>query len=204
MTDSLECFDWSERVIASALATQTFQRKAVVITPNCNWTGYECDLLVVEQRLRVIDVEIKISRSDLKKDAGKDKWWHRQYGPRAPGTYRQEVISTARPHPPRIWKHYYAMPERVWDDSLLQFLPSQASGVITLKEKRGLVVATVVKRAKPNNDAYVLTPAQAVDVARLANLRYWDARHELDNARSRIKEMRERELMGAVNGSTGE
>lgn len=67
---------WSEKIIASALACQVFERKHLVLVPNCSWPGSECDLLVVTCDLRIIDVEVKISRSDLKADAAKDKWFH--------------------------------------------------------------------------------------------------------------------------------
>lgn len=70
---------WSEHAIARALVRQTFNRKYLVVVPNCNWTGHECDLLVVTENLRIIDVEIKISRADLKADAKKEKWWHREH-----------------------------------------------------------------------------------------------------------------------------
>ena len=37
---------WSEQLIARTLARQTFEKKNLVIVPNCNWTGNECDLPV--------------------------------------------------------------------------------------------------------------------------------------------------------------
>ena len=66
MSDTLR---WSENLIAATLARVVFQHKHLVIVPNCSWPGSECDLLVVTPNLRVIDVEIKISRADLKADA---------------------------------------------------------------------------------------------------------------------------------------
>lgn len=54
---------WNANLIAGALARQFFQRKHLVVVPQCNWTGHECDLLVVTTDLRVIDVEIKVSRA---------------------------------------------------------------------------------------------------------------------------------------------
>jgi len=195
---------WSERKIAAALARQTFQRKYLVVVPNCNWTGHECDLLVVTENLRVIDVEIKISRSDLKADAKKDKWWHRQHAgwegyiektPSRQIPRRRAVYSKTLRMPPRVWKHYYAMPAEIWDDSLLECLPSPSSGVILLEEcgwPKPPIVADVVRRAKPNKDASKLEPAQAVDIARLASLRMWDAYDRLDSAGRETVEWRDR------------
>ena len=163
---------WSEGKIARAIALQTLARKCVVLVDNCNWTGHECDVLAVTTDLRIIDVEVKISRADLKADAKKDKWWHRLgwsplHGPEAP-----------RKHPPKVWKHYYAMPADIWKPELLDCLPSPASGVLLLREQRNSTTPLAVyveRRATPAKDAYRLKPEQVMDIARLANLRMWQA-----------------------------
>lgn len=171
---------WDENRVAGALAMQTFQRRALVIVPRCNWTGHECDLLVVCQDLRIIDVEIKISRADFKADAKKDKWWQlwdwETDGPWQGHTYARK---NRRPRelPRKVWKHYFAVPDEIWSDDLLEFLPSKSCGVITLWRNGGTghVVANVVKRAVPSRDAEKISPAAAVDIARLASLRMWDS-----------------------------
>lgn len=164
---------WSEGKIARAIALQTLAKKCVVLVDRCNWTGHECDVLAVTTDLRIIDVEVKISRSDFKADAGKDKWWHR------PGWLWSEPrpAPTHRDWPPKVWKHYVAMPRDLWDDAFFAFMPSPRSGLLLVREQRGgaQVVVECVRRAAPNKDAAKLTPAQAVDIARLANLRMWDA-----------------------------
>ena len=176
-------YPWSEPVIAAALVRQTFQRKCLVVVPNCMWTGHECDLLCVEPRLRIIDVEIKISRADLKADAKKDKWW-RSLGY---GGYRlsdgkyEPPPREPRTWPTKVWKHYYALPASIYRQELLDALPSPASGVIKLSAVRHhensvpVVYAVVQRRAKPNPQADRLKPEQVADIARLATLRLWDA-----------------------------
>lgn len=162
---------WSEGVIARHVATQTLAKKCVVLVDRCKWTGYECDVLAVTADLRVIDVEVKISRADFKADAAKDKWWHRM-------TWGEPGPRQHRPWPPKVWKHYVAMPADLWDHALFEFMPSQASGLLLVREQRSRVTPIAVhceRRAKPNTDAQKLSPAQAVDIARLANLRMWDA-----------------------------
>jgi hypothetical protein len=165
---------WSEHIIARAIALQTLARKCVVLVDNCNWTGHECDVLGVTTDLRIIDVEVKISRADLKADAKKDKWWHRQfwrYG-------EPEPAHIPRAWPPKVWKHYYAMPFDIWRPELVDALPSKASGILLLREQKNSVTPLAVhveRRATPNKDAKKLTPEQAVDIARLANLRMWEA-----------------------------
>lgn len=167
---------WSEHTIARAIALQTLARKCVVLVDNCNWTGHECDVLGVTTDLRIIDVEVKISRADLKADAKKDKWWNRQYGAWNPDLRRQEITATARQHPPKVWKHYYALPREIWRPELLDCLPSKASGVLLLRERRGSgIEVNCERRATPNKDATRLKPEQVMDIARLANLRMWEA-----------------------------
>ena len=178
----------NERSIARVLAVGFFARKYLVMVPNCNWTGNECDLLALDEKLRVIDIEVKISRSDLKADADKYKWWHREfagYGPqteiRGPcGEYigmRQETIynKTLREWPPKVWKHYYCMPADIWSDDLIDALPSPRSGVILLEQDRhGGLRHNLKRRAQPSKDAKPVPVEQAVNIARLASLRMWE------------------------------
>lgn len=187
---------WSEHTIARAIALQTLARKCVVLVDNCNWTGHECDVLAVTNDLRIIDIEVKISRADLKADAKKDKWWRRYYDgtveevtlPGGRKYQRQVQQSTPLVHPRKVWKHYYALPQEIWKPELLECLPSKASGVILMREQRNSVtpvVAEVVRRATPEKDAFKLTPAQVMDIARLANLRMWEA-YRLRDAEAKL------------------
>lgn len=187
--------EWNENLIARALALQTFNRRSLVVVPNCNWTGYECDLLVVTPDLRIIDVEIKISRADLKADAAKYKWWESKFL-----GYGEEVTTEKfgyatrhrpalyekikRDWPPKVWKHYYAMPADIWKPELLDTI-NATSGVILLKKQEGgaPIIASVEKQAKPNRDAAKISAAAAVDIARLASLRMWESFQMLEHER---------------------
>lgn len=170
---------WNEGLIARAVALQTLAKKCVVLVDRCNWTGYECDVLAVTNDLRIIDVEVKISRADLKADAKKDKWWHRlTYAEAQQRGVDMWSRGDARQHPPKVWKHYYALPAEIWKPELADCLASECSGVLLVRERRNSTVPVVVeciRRAMPAKDAYRLTPEQAVDIARLANLRMWEA-----------------------------
>lgn len=194
---------WSEHAIARALVRQTFNRKYLVVVPNCNWTGHECDLLVVTENLRIIDIEIKISRADLKADAKKEKWWRREYighwpevtemrhHPRLDKLVVQSVQrryrykSTPKDWPSKVWKHYYALPKEIWRPELLSVLPSPRSGVLLLdgdgyRPAGDAMRIDCVRRAAPNRDAPAISPVAAVDIARLASLRMWDAYGRLE------------------------
>jgi len=196
---------WTEHGIARAIALQILDRKCVVLVDNCNWTGHECDVLAVTRDLRIIDIEVKISRSDLKADADKGKWWHRTF---AGVGERKEVFdesgrlmsvmqpslwnSEALTHPRKVWKHYYAMPAEIWKPELLECLPSKASGILLLSEQRNSTTPIAVhceRRATPCKAAAPITAADALDIARLANLRMWEAYRRRDAA---IEDMRKR------------
>lgn len=188
---------WSETSIARALALQVFARKYLVMVPNCNWTGYECDLLAVAPGLRIVDIEVKISRSDLKADAKKEKWWHREFkgyaepvehfkdGRLQKVTRARLTDDTPREWPPKVWKHYYALPLDIWKRDLLDSLPSKSSGLILLREHEGTVYANIERRAVPNRDAKAIEPADAIDLARLASLRMWNTYQALDDERAK-------------------
>ena len=121
---------WSERLIGRELATQIFNRKYLVVVPNCNFTGNECDILAVTENLRIVDVEVKISRADLKADAKKLKWYH-NYDWRLDGKWLGEQTERRpRQWPSKVWKHYYALPEDIWTPELLKII-APVSGVIT-------------------------------------------------------------------------
>lgn len=190
---------WSEEAIASALPRQTFNRKYLAVVPNCNWTGHECDLLAMTENLRVIDVEIKISRADLKADAKKEKWWRREYFGQWPSVSelrystlshglveirrdrRARYKSTPKDWPNKFWKHYYALPAEIWTDDLLDGQGSPASGVLLLTSDGRQMRARVRRLAIPNREAKPISSAAAVDIARLASLRMWDAYERLEH-----------------------
>lgn len=179
---------WSEHSIARAIALQTLARKCVVLVDNCNWTGHECDVLGVTTDLRIIDVEVKISRSDLKADAKKDKWWHKfacghETVETARGGYQRTLYDkTPLLHPRKVWKHYYALPKEIWKPELVECLPSSASGVLLLWEHAGRIQVSCERRSTPAKDACRLKPEQVMDIARLQNLRMWEAYHRRDEA----------------------
>ncbi len=181
---------WSEPMIYRELAREIFQRKCIVMVPNCSWTGNECDLLVVTKDLRIIDVEVKISRADLRLDLKKDKWWHWLRWD------QRDLPRQRRDWPQKVWKHYYAMPAEIWRIELLDEIP-KTSGIILCRPWRNSEIkftAHVERRSKPCRDAARITAVDAVDIARLANLRMWDALADLERVILDNKKIRALEL----------
>lgn len=167
-------------MIGRSLAIQVFHHKCLIVVPNCTWPGAECDLLAVRPDLRLVDVEIKISRSDLKADKDKEKWLHpwdfREHGWRRAQPGERERVQW----PAKIWKHYYALPKDIWKDELAEDI-SPMSGILLMRERDDGRVSTMVHRqAKPNRDAMAICPEDAIHLARLASVRMWDAYLELE------------------------
>ena len=181
---------WTAREIGRAIFWNVFNGRHVVVVPDCQWTGAECDMLVVRNDLRLVDIEIKISRSDLKADAHKDKWFD------MPNTwpYRTERPKTPRTHPAKIWKHYYCMPSEMWDDSLLPFI-QPASGILFIRSRDTYPIVTIKRQAKPNREARPIDAEDVCDIARLSQVRMWKAYDEIDSFR------REREQLQQVTVS---
>ena len=156
-------------LMAHKLVTQIFRRKAIIIVPECFWAGDEADLLVVTNNMRLIDIELKISRADLKRDRQKQKWWK-----------TSSWISTvdgkgvrnraALTHPNRVWKHYFAMPKAIWTDDLVNCLPSPASGIILFDESGS---PNIYRMSKPDTTSPKIKPESCLELARLEHLRYW-------------------------------
>lgn len=177
---------WTERSVAGVLARNSFDN-ALCVLPNAGWSGCdigEIDMLVVAPCLRVIDVEIKISRSDLKADAKKRKWWY-QPNLTLPGPRDGEALEW----PGGAWKHYYAMPADIWKPELLTALPSPASGVLLVHDLHDIGRyrwgrVSCARRAKPNPNAKPVEIRELRKLARLTSLRMWDAYQEVDVKRS--------------------
>jgi hypothetical protein len=168
---------WTEGIIARAIAMQHLNRSCFVMVDNCNWTGNECDVLAVTKDLRILDIEIKISRADFKADTNKGKWWHSHIGTWIDGKY-QAPEPTRRAWPRKVWKHFYAMPADLWKPEMKLQLASPHSGVLLVRESpwnAGRVEVYTEIRANPDREAQRLTPAEVIDIARLGNLRMWNA-----------------------------
>lgn len=172
-------FKWTAREIARSLYLQAFNMKHLVLLPNCYFPGSECDLLVVRNDLRMMEVEIKISRSDLKADATKDKWFDRptrwDYG-------RERPAGVPLTHPKRIWKHYYCMPHELWKDDLAGYI-QPTSGVILMREFGAKPYCHIHRQAKAAKVCDKIDLADLCQLARIATDRMWRAFDEVDSFR---------------------
>lgn len=165
---------WSEYSIAAYLSRFTFKREHLIVVPNCGWTGHECDLLVIKKNLMIIDVEIKISYGDLKNDPLKDKWY-RAWDWKIDGIWSKDNPRRKRDWPTKVWKHYYCLPKEIWKPELFDVLPVNSGILFMTHNGNGNINITLGRPAKPHRDAEPISAGDAIDIARLASLRMWNA-----------------------------
>lgn len=168
---------YTEIRMISALARNTF-KDMLCCVDNTYAIGSECDLLVVTCQLRCIDVEVKISRADLKADAKKDKW-HTEGGYNYGTGERYPRIGIMWPR--NVWKHYYAIAADIWRDDLLEHCqPNSGVLVVNLSPSGEFRSIDVKRRCRANSAQQPLAPADLCNIARLTSLRLWDARKALE------------------------
>lgn len=134
-------------------------KTADLVVPNVSWgfLDWEADLLVVTQRGRLNEIEIKTSVADFRADAKKDKWLRPVINQRF-----NETINC----------FYYAMPLEVYEkvkDEIPEF-----SGVIVYYHETKK--SAVTKKPKINRTARSLKDSDKVKLARLLCFRYWSLR----------------------------
>jgi hypothetical protein len=135
-------------------AANFFDIRRNIIVPNVSWgLGlHECDLLVVRrQSLCAIEVEIKTTKADLKKDARK------RHGHKSN----------------KIRQMYFAVPEKLAAFALETLDPE--IGVLSVVGLR----ATQIRPARIRAGARPLSQAEALTLATLGTMRIWSLKRNL-------------------------
>lgn len=134
-------------------------RRRWLAVPNVYWgwgLSYEADLIAISKNGYCTEVEIKVSKQDLRADFEKAKW--------RPGM-----------HDPRISRMYYAVTEPL-QDLALELVPKEF-GIIVAKAGRNETSppnAFVVRVAKKRDGAQKVSDADIQTLQRLGVIRYWD------------------------------
>lgn len=130
-----------------------------VIVPNASWgmSLHECDLLIIRNTGYAVEVEIKVSKADLKKDALK----------------RHGHNSN------RIKELYFAVPDKLYD-AAVEYAPERA-GIITVEhwEHYPFVEGSVKRKAVLNVLARPLNEDEIRTAMRLAGMRIWGLKERL-------------------------
>ena len=154
--------DVAKEIASSTTCLGMRYRDNVFVLQNVSWGFFhwgECDYLVCRRNGKLIDVEIKTTISDLRKDFGKAKWNGKAY------LYERS-----------IYMHYYALPVDIFDAAKPIIEESRIdSGIVvidTSKRYRG-GACRVAKLAKANDESKALDHTRIVNLARLGMFRYW-------------------------------
>jgi len=124
------------------------------IIPNVSWGAgiHECDLLVIKRSKWAIEIEIKISKSDMKADLKKEH------------QHKHELIS----------KLYYAMPVDIYEQCK-DIIPIYA-GIYVIDNS---LFVKCIREATINKDARKLTDKEITNILRLGNMRTWSMREKI-------------------------
>ena len=140
------------------LVADFFNVRTKIIVPNVYWgmkLNYEVDLFVLTRSRYAYEVELKVSKSDLKKDMSKK---HNHCG-----TYFKRL--------------YFAMPENIYDEKLV---PENAGVLLAYYEKgyttpNGEVLCWELKEVRKPKEKKVkpLTDKEYLKILELMAMRIW-------------------------------
>ena len=144
-----------------------FNPRIHLIVPNIShgMNLHECDLLVMNGRNYGVEVEIKISKADVKKDLEKGHGHHSN----------------------RIRRLFFAIPEYLYTEDVIALIPERA-GIFVIQPRKKILghyesfyylsPKCILKRnAKINKSARPFTDSERLEMGRLGMLRYWNIRN---------------------------
>lgn len=126
-----------------------------LIVPNTSWgmNIHECDLLILSNSGYATEVEIKISKSDLKKDKEKS------HG------HQSDLIK----------RFYFAVPEKISLEFIYEHIPERA-GVIHVSQRGRCIIR---KQCRYNNKAKKFNTEGRLAMARLGTMRIWSLKNKI-------------------------
>lgn len=159
-------------------AAKHFGFRQNLIVPNVSWgfgLGYEADLVVVRPSRRAIEIEIKVSIYDLRKDLQKNK-------------FRIDSL--------RFHQFYYLIPQEMekYTDEILNIINPSAGLMIRKSEKRtrngyiaGFNFIDIIRPAAINKQARKISDKEYFKLCELAAMRIWSLKEALNNKFERAK-----------------
>ena len=144
-----------------------FLQNDVITNIYLDYRKYECDLIVIRnQSLYALEVEIKISVSDLKAERKKQR-----YQRRGVDCYHDSAVGMSQ----RFKEKWFAMPEKMKQKGL-ELIPKYA-GLLIVNENGGVKIA---RKAKKLN-SQPLTQAQRTDLLRLGVMKCYKLKQRMVN-----------------------
>lgn len=151
--------------IELAVVTYFGYRKNLIV-PNVSWgLGiHECDLFIISQAGYATEVEIKVSKSDLIKDADK------------PHMHLSDKIKNL----------YFAIPKKL--EEHINYIPERAGVIIVNRSKyNNDLTCEITRKPKPNKSARKLTEEERYTVARLGAMRIWGLKANINRLNKELK-----------------
>ena len=142
-----------------------------VMCLNVSWGmfNHECDILVLNKDNSFTEIEIKISKADLKKDLTKNHG-HKDYRN-------------------RIHKLYFAIPETLESPDVFELIPERA-GIMVVYGSHPKTYIKIRRQAEPqliNGKPYIATEKEIRKMAYLMQFRFWRERIKANALQEKIK-----------------
>lgn len=152
-----------------------------IIVPNISWGMklHECDLLILTKANYAIEVEIKRSKADLKKD-----------------------VEKAHAHQSkRIKELWFAIPEQL--KSCMDLIPEHA-GIILVKKRRTKSIIPqyrAIHQRLPvaNKEAIKFSDAEAANLKRLGCMRIWSLKSTIISLTQEIQQLKVEKTLQEVS-----
>lgn len=143
-----------------------------LIVPNVSWGfgfSHEIDMLIVTGSGYASEIEIKVSKSDLKRDRKKRKW--------KTGMYSEfgDIYQTHN----TIKSLYFAIPKEL--ESAISEIPERA-GILIVgvgEYDKSRLYAWELRKPQINKDARKLNEKELLHLARLGTMRIWGLKRKL-------------------------
>lgn len=145
---------------------QHFDSRRHIMAPNIHWglNIHECDMFILRPSGFCVEVEIKISLADLKKDKTKKH------------NHENDLISEL----------YFAIPKSM--EKHIQHIPIHAGIILVEETENGYLRTTRERIAKKNKNARKITQDEIYTLSRLSLIRYWNLRAS-ENHNAGVKRM---------------
>ena len=149
--------DYETTIEMECALANFFGIRVNLIVPNISWglALHECDLLIISKAGYITEVEIKVSKADLKKDKEKRH------------NHKNRYIT--------MKQFYFAVPEKIKPEFCYEHIPKHAGLIIVSKNGR----CRIERTATINTQATALTEKQLFQAARLGTMRIWTLKKKI-------------------------
>lgn len=154
---------------------KTFDWRKNVIVPRVGWGMglHECDLLILSKLGYATEIEIKISKQDLKQDLKKE--------------HKHIDVDWYGKNNDKIRFLYFAIPNKL--ENSINLIPENA-GILIVNEGEEFNIYNRVKKLReaPKKSDYKFTEQERFNIARLGTMRIWNLKDKIIKLKEDINE----------------